>query len=121
MNKNYKSKIEEIKRIMGTFRSSYSKGCVKITRTESKEHARVKTEVGLFLLKQGYHIWSEATFKQPYKGRADLIAVHPSGISYIFEIVSSEKEKSLLRKARDYPTDVIAVDVKTFKYEEFEI
>lgn len=118
---NYKNKIEETKRILGSFRSSYPKGCIKITKMESKEHARVKTEVALFLLKNDYHVWSEATFKKPYKGRCDLIAVHKSGISYCFEIVSSEKEKSLLQKAQNYPTDIIAVDVKTFKFEEFEI
>lgn len=116
---NYKNKIEETKRILNSFRSSYPKGCIKITSSESKEHARVKTEVALWLLKNKYYFWSEPTFKSPYKGRADLIAVHPSGISYCFEIVSSEKEKSLLKKAQNYPTEIIAVDVKTFKFEDF--
>jgi len=119
--RNYKGKIEETKRILNSFRSSYPKGCIKISKTESKEHARVKTEVGLFLLKNDYKIWSEATFKHPYKGRCDLIAVHPSGISYCFEIVCTEKEKSLLKKAKNYPTDIIVVDVKDFKFEDFEL
>ena len=116
---NHKSKISETKRVLDLFRSNYPRNCIKMTSTESKEHIRVKAEVCAWLLKNDFHFWTECSFKS--KQRADIVALHKSGISYCLEIVNSEKEKSILKKKNTYPLDLIVVDVKTFKYEEFKI
>jgi len=116
---NYQNKINELKRVRGLFKSNYPKNCIKITTGESEIHARVKCQVAYWLLSNGYDIFSEPTFKD--NSRADLIGIHKSGISYIFEIVNSESNKSIELKKEIYPLTLIEVNCKDFDYNNFKL
>lgn len=116
---NSKDKILELKRVRGLFKSNYPKNCIKITTGESELHARVKTQVAYYLLSNCYDIFSEPTFKNNL--RADLIGIHKSGISYIFEIVNSESDKSIEIKKESYPLPIIVINTKDFNYDEFKL
>jgi hypothetical protein len=116
---NYQDKITELKRVRGLFKSNYPCGCIKITKGESEIHARVKTQVAYWLLDNDYSIFSEPTFKNNF--RADLVAIHKSGISYILEIVNSESKKSIKLKKDNYPLPIIIVNTKDFDYKNFKL
>jgi len=88
---NYKDKLLEVKRVLNLFKANYSEGCIKITKQESELHARVKAQVAHYLKSNNYKVWSEPTFKSG--GRADLVAIHPNSMSFVFEILVSESEK----------------------------
>jgi len=113
---NYQDKIKLVREVMSSFNSNYAEGCVKITEKESELHARVKCQVCHWLKCNQYQCWTEINLKNN-KGRADIIALHHSGIAYIFEILVSESEKDLLLK--DYPIQIIPVLAKEFNYETF--
>lgn len=116
---NYNQKQQEIKRVKCLFSSFYPEGTLKITSQESKEYVRVKAELFLWLKKNQYEVFSEVTFKSPFKGRADLLAIHKSGVSWCFEVISSESEKSLSKKQETYPIPIIEVKCKDFNYDKF--
>lgn len=114
---NYQEKLLEKKRIKELFRSNYSKGCIKITMQESELHARVKVQLAHFLLVNDFEVWSECSFKSG--GRADIVALHSSGISYAFEVLNTESLGEFYKKT--YPLDTIPVIAKEFDYDTFKI
>lgn len=107
------------KRVLETFKSNYQKNLIKITSNETPEHATTKTLVCLYALKNNYDFWVEPTFKKPFKGRADLVLLHSSGIAYAVEIVKSENKNSILKKKEGYPFEIIEVNANNFKFKEF--
>ena len=53
------------------------------------------------------------------KGRADLVALHSSGISYCFEVLNTESLGEFYKK--HYPIDAVPVIAKEFDYNTFRI
>lgn len=116
---NYQNKLQEIKRVKNLIRFNYPEGCCKITSQESELHAKIKCQLMHLLKSNDYQVWSECNFNNTQL-RADLVAIHKSGISYCFEIVCSEKEKSKLKKQNNYPLGIIFVDANKFGYQTFK-
>lgn len=68
---------------------------------ESDAHVRMKFERFLHWRKFGATVFTEVRWKEA--GRSDLVICLNNGEIFIEEIVSSEKEESLLLKAEKYP------------------
>ena len=94
-------------------------GFVKIYPNNSDKHEDTKWSLCKKLKKMGYEVYTECRFKDN-KGRADVIAIK-DGFGYIFEITVTEKEKSIANKRDKYPIDfeLVVIDARTFKPEEF--
>ena len=117
---NYQQKNQLRKDFKDLFTPGYPEGCVKITSQETELHAKTKAHVMHWLKTNQYEVWCEATFKNGYSGRPDLICIHPSGVSYIIEVMCSESEIKALEKLNKYPPiTIIKVYAKTFDYNTF--
>lgn len=115
---NYKTKIEEQKRIRDLFLTSSPEGTLKWSN-ESLEHFLVKAQVLFWLKLNNYSVWCEPVLKG-LKSRPDLICLHNSGVSaYCIEIKKSELESSLNNKSSVYPLPVRVVNCKNFDYTKF--
>lgn len=113
---NFQEKNQERRRVRDLFTATTPEGCCKVVKGESELHAKTKALVLLWLKNQDYECWCEANFKNG--GRADLIAIHPNGNAFCFEILASESEKKLNEK--EYPLPIIPVIAKDFKYSEYK-
>ena len=96
-------------------------GFIKYYSNNTDLHEDTKWKIVKKLKKEGYEIYTECRFKDK-SGRVDIIAIK-NGIGYIIEVVNNEKEKSIKSKKDKYPIDfeIIVVNVKNFKIEEFNI
>lgn len=116
---NYQEKFAEYRKAKALLFNHYPGGCIKITEKESLLHATIKLQVAYWFKVNGYEVYSEANFQDA--GRCDLIAINRRGYFYIIEIVNSESKKSIELKRQKYPGEIIVIDAKTFKYEEFKL
>lgn len=94
-------------------------GFIKIYPNNSHEHERVKFEIALKLKKEGWKVYSECRFKNN-QGRADLVAIR-NGMGCIIEVMTSEKDLGHKRFKYPHEFNLIEVNTKNFKIEEFKI
>jgi len=98
-------------------------GWLKIFSNNRLDHELVKFQVMWYLKRNGWEVWSEAEFSQPYNGRADIFALQ--GPSYIIiEVLDSETEEECLSKCKaypGYPDSIIMVDANKFDLKSFKV
>lgn len=75
-------------------------------RSESLKHLLKKAEVCYYLRMLGKEFYTEAKIVE--KGRADVFVVGPN---VAIEVMDSEKESNLEKKARNYGCRVVGVSV----------
>jgi hypothetical protein len=80
------------------------KNCLKWNSNETDEHIQMKLEICKWLKQQGYEFYTEAIFMSG--DRADIV---DADRGYIIEVVCTENEESLLKKASKYPLPIITV------------
>lgn len=85
--------------------------CIRFREKESYPHRLRKFEVCNWLYDNGYSFYTEAEFQTG--GRADIIAWNVA-VSFIVEIIHSEKQESIIRKKEKYPSRDIRV-IRTSK------
>lgn len=107
MNRKTYSQRQEILRLLD---NAYNKDInkVKLSAANTKAHEMKKCEVCYDLLVNNKSFVSEARFKHN-QGRCDVLCLE-DGIGY--EVVCTEKEESLLKKANKYPVplEIIRLD-----------
>lgn len=91
-------------------RSGSHRHCIRVGKNEGNLHQWAKIRVAYGLLMRGHEILCEAIFEGG--GRADVLDLD-TGTAY--EIVSTEKDDSLIRKVKKYPSGIkiIRVDALT--------
>ncbi len=82
---------------------SHDINCIKLNVHSTLEHEKKKFETCWRILKEGNAFITEGIFKTG--GRCDILEIRDNGVR-IIEIVKSEKESSLVEKARKYPAGV---------------
>lgn len=89
--------------------------------SNSDEHENVKWEIFKYLRKQGYDMLTEAEFVSG--GRADLVAISPTGEGYIIEVLHTESDERFNLKVKKYPQDmeIVKVNTKGFNINEFDL
>ena len=110
-----------LKHIYYQDRVGNKEGFVKIYPNNTDLHENCKWALCRKLKKLGYSIYTECRFSEN-QGRADIVAIK-DGIGHIYEVVVTEKEKSIAEKRDKYPQDfdVIVVDARNFKIEDYII
>jgi len=109
---NYKQKQDKKRELINLMRNPLKvRG---IYKNNSLEHEVTKFTVAYLLLKQGFEVFIESDFH--YGGKADLVAISNTGVGFLVEIVNSEKEKSLIKKQNNYPSELtfVVVNVNDF-------
>jgi hypothetical protein len=102
MNKDdLQRRRNEILRLLG-FQDTRHVNCIRIGDGETNIHQLTKTVLCIKLRREGKQFVCEAKFKDG-SGRADVLCLD-EGIAY--EIVDSESEESLAKKAEKYPVPV---------------
>jgi hypothetical protein len=116
---NYLKKQQENRNLKSLFRNPYPEGCLKWSRT-SRLHYNVMADIFYWFKDNGYECWSEVVFKTG--GRADIVAIKDQ-FAYAIEILVSETSKRFSKKLDVYPLEfeMIKVEGKNFKYEDFKI
>lgn len=120
---NYLQKQQIVRNLKNSFIANYPRGCCKIVGNVSNEHEVTKASVMHWFEANGYDTYSEITFKSPYSGRGDIVAIHPSGFGYICEILKSESEKRFNSKKDKYPEEFMLIKVvtKDYSYDTFKV
>lgn len=95
-------------------------GVVKVYSNNTYLHELTKFQITYKLKKLRYDVYSEGRIKG---GRADIIAISPEAKGYVIEVLNSEKEISFTNKLNKYDLEfeIIKVNCKNFKIDEFEI
>ena len=123
MNYDIKNKLNYnlLQHIYYQDRIGNKEGFIKYYPNNTDKHEDIKWNICKKLKKEQYEVYTECRFKNN-KGRADIIAIK-NRIGYIIEIANNEKEKSIASKKEKYPTDfdLIVVQTKNFKIEEFNL
>jgi len=87
--------------------------CVRFGKNESLMHALKKAEVCYHLRQAGYNFITECKFTN--KARADIYVLEDDTA---IEICHTEKEKSIVKKRKAYPCNVVAMKVDEKSYVE---
>ena len=94
-----------------TWRASI-KNAFRYSLHESDDHVIAKFKRFHYWRRQGADVYTEIILNKQNKGlRPDLIIVTDKDV-FIEEIVSSEKEASIVKKRKDYPFTIIVVNAK---------
>jgi hypothetical protein len=88
--------------------SKIHRNCLRLNVGNSPDHENKKSIICWELLKAGKEFICEAELESPFKKRCDIVVLDDAEI---IEIVHSESEESLARKAKEYPLPIRVVRV----------
>ena len=100
-----RNKIRQLIRI-----SNRHKDVLRWSSNETENHLNMKFKICKYLKKKGIEFYSEAILNNGL--RCDIISADEEKI---IEVVNSETEKSIARKKKVYPLEVVFVDA----YQDF--
>lgn len=108
--------FQERKRVLDQIRFGNKSGlhanCFRAYASESEVHIRLKFEVWLKLVKEGYEVWAEPIFNNG--SRADIIAFK-EGIWTGFEVIFCERREECQEKIKKYPMEIDFQIIKSQK------
>jgi len=104
-------------------RTGSHKNCIRVFPNNTYEHERIKFDICLKLIKQGYSIWTEAIFTEGQ--RADIIAINGRE-AYSIEIETDKSPKEMekkLNQKNNYPKEfnLIVINTKDFNIDTWEL
>ena len=125
MNKKKKMFWENyyIQKIRFANRSGSHKNCIRVFKNNKYEHERIKFDICLKLIKEGYSIWTECIFTTGQ--RADILAINGKE-AYVIEIETPKSPKEMEKKLKQkfkYPDEfsLVVVNTKEFDIEKFNL
>lgn len=104
-------------------RSGSHKNCIRVFQNNSYTHERIKFDISLKLIKEGYSIWTEAIFTNGQ--RADIIAIKGKE-AYAIEVETDKSFKEMSKKVKEklkYPKEfvLVLVNTKDFDIEKWNL
>ena len=104
-------------------RSGSHRNCIRVFKNNTYVHERIKFDICLKLIKQGYTIWTECIFTSGQ--RADIMALS-NGSAHLIEIETPKSPKEMEKKLSDkykYPSEftLVVVNTKEFNIENWEL
>lgn len=88
---------------------SYSNS-IRIKINNSYKHELKKCQTAIELIQAGCEVFTEVEFKSGIV--CDILSIDKNGDAQIFEIMTTEKKKSIEAKFLKYPYDIITVEAK---------
>jgi len=104
-------------------RSGSHRNCIRVFKNNTYEHERIKFDICLKLIKEGYTIWTECIFTTGQ--RADILAISGKH-GYVIEIETLKSPKEMGKKLNQkykYPDEftLVVVNTKEFNIDKWNL